>query len=74
MWCRIFCIESGRCLLCGEVCMWDDLSVMWRCSFIGNMCVSSYRCCVYSSMRLVIALYVTSIVPFVFPMLLMWVF
>ena len=34
-------VVIGVCLIC-DVCS-------WRCSFMGSMCVSSCRCCVFVS-------------------------
>ena len=88
---------------CCDFCLICD-ACSWWCSFVGSMCVSSCRCCVfvhpvailsavfcvicnllmfvsdasgdhmvetYSSVGLVMSLYVARIVSFVSPMLLM---
>ena len=51
--CCLF-LASGCCLLWCDIVEWGNLCLIcdassWRCSFLGRVCVSSCRCCMFVS-------------------------
>ena len=46
VWCVV--MQCNGCVVCCDFCLIYDACI-WRCSFMGSVCVSSCRCCVFVS-------------------------